>query len=41
VLHSEVEDSHMLMDAEVPTSIARSLRLRQYTAQGTSKVALT
>jgi len=41
VLHSEVEDSHMLMDAEVPTSIARSLRLSQYTAQGTSKLALT
>jgi len=41
VLHSEVEDSHILMDAEVPTSIARSLRLNQYTAQGTSKVALT
>jgi GTPase len=41
VLHSEVEDSHMLMDAEVPTSIARSLRLSQYTVQGTSKLALT
>jgi GTP-binding protein HflX len=41
VLHSEVEDSHMLMDAEVPTSIARSLHLSQYTAQGTSKLALT
>src|SRR5271155_2958777 len=31
VLHSEVEDSHMLMDAEVPISIARSLHLSQYT----------
>jgi hypothetical protein len=41
VLHSEVEDSHMLMDAEVPVSIARSLRLSQYTAQGTSKLTLT
>jgi hypothetical protein len=41
VLHSEVEDSHMLMDAEVPTSIARSLHLSQYTAEGTSKLALT
>jgi GTPase len=41
VLRSEVEDSHMLMDAEVPVSIARSLRLSQYTAQGTSKLALT
>ena len=41
VLHSEVEDSHMVMDAEVPTSIARGLRLSEYTAQGTSKLALT
>jgi GTP-binding protein HflX len=41
VLHSEVEDSHMRMEAEVPTSIARSLHLNQYTAQGTSKLALT
>jgi len=41
VLHSEVEDSHMRMEAEVPTSIARSLHLSQYTAQGTSKLALT
>ena len=41
VLHSVVEDSHMLMDAEVPVSIARSLRLSEYTAQGTSKLALT
>jgi GTPase len=41
VLHSEVEDSHMLMEAEVPTSIARRLHLSQYTAQGTSKLALT
>jgi GTP-binding protein HflX len=41
VLHSVVEDSHMLMDAEVPVSIARSLGLSEYTAQGTSKLALT
>jgi GTP-binding protein HflX len=41
VLHSQVEDSHMLMEAEVPTSIARRLHLSQYTAQGTSKLALT
>ena len=41
VLHSEVEDSHMLMDAEVPISIARILHLSQYTAEGTSKLALT
>jgi len=30
VLHSEVEDSHMAMDAEVPVSIAKRLRLSQY-----------
>ena len=39
VLHSEVRDSHMLMDAEVPASIARSLRLSAYAANGTSRPA--
>ena len=39
VLHSAVEDSHMRMEAEVPASIARSLHLSQYSAQGTSKLA--
>src|ERR1700740_1010397 len=38
VLHSAVEDSHMTMDAEVPASIARRLRLSQYAAEGTSSV---
>jgi GTP-binding protein HflX len=37
VLHSAVEDSHMTMDAEVPVSIARRLRLSQYAAEGTSR----
>jgi GTP-binding protein HflX len=37
VLHSEVDDSHMVMDAEVPVSIATRLRLRQYASQGTSR----
>jgi GTP-binding protein HflX len=37
VLHSEVADSNMLMDAEVPVSIARSLRLSAYAANGTSR----
>jgi hypothetical protein len=32
VVHSAVEDSHMIMDAEVPASIARRLRLDQYVA---------
>jgi GTPase len=41
VLHSAVEDSHMLLDAEVPASIARRLHLTQYVVQGTSRLALT
>jgi hypothetical protein len=41
VLHSVVEDSHVVMEAEVPASIARRLRLSQYTAQGTSTLAMT
>src|SRR5258705_4307701 len=39
VLHSAVEDSHMTMDAEVPASIAKRLRLSQYAAGGTSRVS--
>jgi 50S ribosomal subunit-associated GTPase HflX len=39
VLHSEVEDSHMLMDAEVPVSIARKLKLSAFANDGTSKRA--
>ena len=30
VLHSEVEDSHMLLNAEVPVSIARKLKLSTF-----------
>src|SRR5216684_1829519 len=41
VLHSAVEDSHMTMDAEVPASIARRLRLSQYAAKGTSRASRT
>jgi GTP-binding protein HflX len=37
VLHSAVQDSHMTMDAEVPASIAKRLRLNQYAADGTSR----
>ncbi len=36
VLHSEVEDSHILLDAEVPVSIARRLKLNAFAADGTS-----
>jgi hypothetical protein len=32
-----VDDSHMAMDAEVPVSIAKRLRLSQYAAEGTSR----
>jgi GTP-binding protein HflX len=39
VLHSEVQDSHMLMDAEVPASIARRLNLGAFAANGTSGLA--
>ena len=39
VLHSEVEDSHMLLDAEVPVSIARKLKLNAFAADGTSSRA--
>lgn len=41
VLRSEVEDEDMLLDAEVPVSIARRLRLNDYVVEGTSKLALT
>jgi GTP-binding protein HflX len=37
VLHSAVEDSHMTLDAEVPVSIAKRLRLSQYSIDETSK----
>jgi hypothetical protein len=40
VLHSEVEDSHMLLDAEVPVSIARKLKLGSFRNDGTSRRAL-
>src|SRR5882724_8704625 len=35
VLHSEVEDSHMRLDAEVPESIAKRLRLNDFAVKGT------
>jgi GTP-binding protein HflX len=41
VLRSEVEEVHMLLDVEVPVSIARRLRLRDYAVEGTSSLALT
>ncbi len=41
VLSSAVEDSHMIMEAEVPVSIAKRLRLSQYAGNGTSRPAIT
>jgi GTP-binding protein HflX len=41
VLRSEVEDSHMLLDAEVPVSIARQLRLARYAPKETFRVIPT
>jgi len=35
VLHSEVDDSHMRLDAEVPASIAKRLRLNDFAIKGT------
>jgi GTPase len=35
VLHSEIDDSHMRLEAEVPASIAKRLRLKQYVVEGT------
>jgi GTP-binding protein HflX len=36
VLHSQVNETHMDMEAEVPQSIARRLKLEAFAAQGTS-----
>ena len=41
VLRSELEDEDMLLEAEVPVSIARRLRLNDYVVDGTSRLALT
>ena len=41
VLRSEVEDSHMLLDAEVPVSIARRLRLASFVSKETFRPAST
>jgi GTP-binding protein HflX len=35
VLHSEIDDSHMRLDAEVPASIAKRLRLQEFAVEGT------
>ncbi len=35
VLHSEIDDSHVRLDAEVPASIAQRLRLKEYAVEET------
>jgi hypothetical protein len=37
VLHSEVEDSHMNLEAEVPATVARRLKLDEFVKKGTSR----
>jgi GTP-binding protein HflX len=41
VLHSEVDDSHMLLEVEVPVSIAKRLRLNDFAVEETSQHSLT
>ena len=36
VIHSEVDESDMLLDAEIPVSLARRLKLQDLVSQGTS-----
>ncbi len=40
VLRSEVDDSYMFLDAEIPESVVRSLRLKDYKFAGTFPVAI-
>jgi len=35
VLHSEIDDLHMCLDAEVPASVAKRLRLKEYAVEET------
>jgi 50S ribosomal subunit-associated GTPase HflX len=35
VFHSELDDSHMVLDAEVPVSMARRLKLQDFAFKGT------
>src|SRR5271165_4273016 len=40
VLRSEVDDTHMFLDAEIPESVVRSLRLKDYKFAGTFPAAV-
>ena len=35
VVHSEIDDSHIRLDAEIPSSVAKRLGLREYRVDGT------
>jgi GTPase len=41
VLHSEVDDSHMQLDAEVPASVAKRLRLNGFRVKETSQLSIS
>ena len=41
VLHSEIDDSHMRLDAEIPSSVAKRLRLNDYRVDGTFQRSLS
>lgn len=41
VLHSEIDDSHMRLDAEVPASIAKRLRLSKYVIEETFRSSIS
>jgi GTP-binding protein HflX len=41
VLHSEVDDLHMRLDAEVPASVAKRLRLNSFSLKGTSTLSVS
>jgi len=39
VLHSEIDDSHMRLDAEIPSSVAKRLRLNEFRVNGTFRAS--
>ncbi len=41
VLHSEIDDSHMRLDAEIPSSVVKRLRLNDYRVEGTFQPSLS
>ncbi len=41
VLHSEIDDSHMRLDAEIPSSVVKRLRLNEYRVDGTFQISLS